>query len=116
MCKTEKSWASELDDESWNESKTLAAVTDNQALAEVMGRRGHGDAKFLATTDEIFDIITNLFVHKGWGPWSPTADPIPWKQPAWNQEADFLANSAMDHKQDFSFQVPNTFAVKMLMG
>eukprot|EP00973_Karenia_brevis_P007971 1081244-Karenia_brevis.AAC.1 len=44
-----------------------------------------------------------MFSCNRWGPPSLEADPIRWTERSRNKEADFLANHAMDAKQDFHY-------------
>eukprot|EP00973_Karenia_brevis_P083722 11617123-Karenia_brevis.AAC.1 len=51
-------------------------------------------------------------------PRHPHTDPVVWRSRDWNKEADWLANWAMDHEQDFSYSNPMLDVAKIsnLMG
>eukprot|EP00973_Karenia_brevis_P021837 3002491-Karenia_brevis.AAC.1 len=55
------------------------------------------------STDEILEIIADMFISKGWGPKAPSADPVRWTRRDGNKEADWLVNESMDARRDFEY-------------
>jgi hypothetical protein len=84
-------------------SRTVETITDNEALADIIGGRAKPEFKYETITDDILGCIAEIYVRGQWGPKSPAADAVRWMKREFNKESDFLANYAMDSKEDFVF-------------
>eukprot|EP00973_Karenia_brevis_P029351 4047561-Karenia_brevis.AAC.1 len=52
---------------------------------------------------EILEIISEVMVTLNWGARKINDGPVRWKKRDFNKEADYLANYAMDTREDFRF-------------
>jgi hypothetical protein len=84
-------------------ARTIETITDNEALADIICGRGKPDCLYIDPINEILTIIADMFIGGKWGAKAPADDPVTWKRREFNKEADYLANYAMDSREDFMF-------------
>ncbi len=90
-------------DNRWNRRRTLQVVADNEALVNSLLGVAEVDTDHRQVVADILDIIAGTMVEHNWGPRSFDGEPIEWRKREYNQEADFLANYAMDTDSDFNY-------------
>ena len=88
------------DDKDWSSrSKRFSMIVDCQALGDIInGRSPLQDERYRPVFRRMADALNGIF-GQGWRPRSDCKDPVCWRERAWNAQADFLANQAMDNKR-----------------
>jgi hypothetical protein len=82
---------------------TVETITDNEALADILGGRAKPESNYEIITGNVLSSIAEVMVKGKRGPKGPTEDPVKWVKREFNKESDYLANYVMDLKEDFHF-------------
>ena len=96
-------YSTESEDSVWHGQLTSDAITDNEALAEVLGGKAVPDTEYSSTVGMVLHEISDVMVSCSWGPRNFNEAPVRWRRRCFNKEADYLANLAMDAKSDVHY-------------